>query len=199
MRGRRLAIIIVLILGLIILLFLYWASQRQDQRLVPGVTVTPTAQPTQAPTATPGAINTPTTTTTPAPTEEQQTTVILAFFPNTSRGGDNCEAVFPVQRMVPETQAVARAALQELLEGPTAQEVQQGYSTSIPSGVQIQSLTIENGTARVDFNEALEMGVGGSCRVAAIRSQIRQTLLHFPTVNNVVISINGRTEDILQP
>jgi len=45
----------------------------------------------------------------------------------------------------------------------------------------------------------LQYQVGGSCRVSAIRAQIIETLKQFSTVKNVVISINGRTEDILQP
>ncbi|MFA5062333.1 MAG: Gmad2 immunoglobulin-like domain-containing protein [Patescibacteria group bacterium] len=112
----------------------------------------------------------------------------------------DCSKVYAVNRIIPKTQAVARAALEELLKGPTATEKTRGYITNIiNSEVQIQSLTIANGTAQVDFNEALEQGVGGSCRVTAIRSEITNTLKQFPTVQNVVISIDGRTEDILQP
>lgn len=78
-----------------------------------------------------------------------------------------------------------------------------GYFTSINSGVKIQKLVIDpptgGGVAKVDFDEQLEFQVGGSCRVSAIRAQITQTLKQFPTVKSVIISINGRTEDILQP
>jgi hypothetical protein len=35
--------------------------------------------------------------------------------------------------------------------------------------------------------------------VAAISAQIRETLKQFSTVKGVIISIDGRTEDILQP
>ncbi|MFH1582463.1 MAG: GerMN domain-containing protein, partial [bacterium] len=66
-------------------------------------------------------------------------------------------------------------------------------------GVEINSLSIINGVARADFNEQLEYQAGGSCRVGAIRAQITETLKQFPTVNEVIISINGRIEDILQP
>ncbi|MCX6760220.1 MAG: GerMN domain-containing protein, partial [Candidatus Nealsonbacteria bacterium] len=69
----------------------------------------------------------------------------------------------------------------------------------INTGVKIQKLTIENGIAKVDFDEQLENGVGGSCKVSAIRAQITQTLKQLSTVMSVIISINGRTEDILQP
>lgn len=111
----------------------------------------------------------------------------------------SCNKVFAVKRKIPKTQAVGKAALEELLRGPTDEEKSQGFLTSINSGVKIQNLTIENGVARVDFDEQLEYQVGGSCRVSAIRAQITQTLLQFSAVQNVIISINGRTEDILQP
>jgi len=112
---------------------------------------------------------------------------------------EDCSKVFPVERMIGDTPAVARAALTELLAGPTDTEEQSGYFTSINPGVAIQKLTIDNGVAKVDFDQTLEQAVGGSCRVSAIRSQIEQTLKQFSTVDSVVISINNRTEDILQP
>ncbi|MFA5355383.1 MAG: GerMN domain-containing protein [Candidatus Paceibacterota bacterium] len=125
---------------------------------------------------------------------------VKAYFNNNELDPEiTCVEVFPVEREVPKTQAAARAALEELLKGVTPAEQEDGYGTSINSGVAIQSLTIENGVARADFSEALGFQIGGSCRVAAIRSQITQTLKQFPTVNQVIISIDGRTEDILQP
>lgn len=133
-----------------------------------------------------------------------ETTKVFAYFSSSTMNPSDppqydCLAVFPVERFVPKTSAPARTALEALLKGPTGSEVREGYFTSINPGVTIQKLTIENGTARVDFDETLERAVGGSCRVAAISSQITQTLKQFPNVRNVVISINGRTEDILQP
>lgn len=110
-----------------------------------------------------------------------------------------CYKVFPVEREIVKTPAVARAVLEELLKGATEQEKVQGYISNINPGVKIQKLTIEQGVAKVDFDETLERAVGGSCRVAAIRAQIAQTLEQFPTVEQVIISIDGRTEDILQP
>ena len=111
----------------------------------------------------------------------------------------SCNKVFPVDRVIPKTQATARAALEELLKGPTETEKTQGFSTSINSGVKIQKLTIENGVAKVDFGEQLEFQAGGSCRMSAIRAELAETLKQFLTVSSVVISINSRTEDILQP
>lgn len=115
--------------------------------------------------------------------------------PNT----DNCNKSYPVVRMVAPTEAIARATLAELLRGVTEDEKTQGFFTSINPDVTIQKLTIENGIASVDFDKKLEEAVGGSCRVAAISSQITETLKQFDTVKEVMISIDGRTEDILQP
>ncbi len=129
-----------------------------------------------------------------------KTITIKAFFNNSELDPEfSCNKVFAVDRQIPETKAVARAALEQLLFGPTQQDKVKGFFTSINSGVKIQSLSIENGIARVDFNDQLEFQVGGSCRVSAIRSQIMETLKQFSSVEEVIISINGKTEDILQP
>ncbi|MEW5805549.1 MAG: GerMN domain-containing protein [Patescibacteria group bacterium] len=111
----------------------------------------------------------------------------------------DCSLVYPVERKIAKTQAVGRTALEELLKGPTEAEKQAGYFTSINSGVQIQDLVIEDGIAKADFNDRLEFQVGGSCRVQAIRAEITETLKQFPTVSQVIISINKETELILQP
>ncbi len=129
---------------------------------------------------------------------------IKVFFNNSRLDPEfSCNKVFPVERRILKTQAIARAALEELLKGTTDAEEAEGFFTSINPGVKIQSLIIDpsadGGVAKVDFDEQLEFQVGGSCRVAAISWQIRETLKQFSTVKDVIISINGRTEDILQP
>jgi hypothetical protein len=111
----------------------------------------------------------------------------------------DCARTISVERQVPKTAGVARASIEALLRGATQDEINQGFVSSIGNGVRIQKLTIEDGTAKIDFNDWLEYQVGGSCRVAAVRAQIIDTLKQFPTVQNVIISVNDRTEDILQP
>ena len=111
----------------------------------------------------------------------------------------DCSRTIAVERQVPKTLAVAKSAIEALLRGATQEEINQGFVSNINSGVRIHSLTIENGIAEVDFDERLEFQVGGSCRVAAIKSQIIETLKQFPTVDSVIISIDDRTEDVLQP
>ncbi len=129
-----------------------------------------------------------------------ETVKLQAYFSNNNLDPEiTCEKVFPVTRVLPKTTAVARAALEELLKGTTDAEMLAGYATSLNPGVKINSLVIDKGVAKVDFNGALQNGVAGSCRVGVIRLQITETLKQFATVSSVIISVNGKTEEILQP
>lgn len=133
---------------------------------------------------------------------DQNNISVKVFFTTPQTGNEpdfDCQAVTAVTKQVAKTEGVARAALEQLLIGPSSQDRQAGFGTSINPNVKIQDLSIVGGVARVDFNQQLEYQVGGSCRVASIAAQIIQTLKQFPTVQSVVISIDGRTEDILQP
>lgn len=128
------------------------------------------------------------------------TATVKVFFMNNGLDPEiTCQKTFPVAREIIKTKEVAYLALTELLKGPTASDKKAGYDTTIPSGVKINSLNIRGGTAYADFDSTLEYQVGGSCRVSAISHQITDTLKQFSSVKKVVISINGRTEDILQP
>ncbi|HOF45077.1 MAG TPA: GerMN domain-containing protein, partial [Candidatus Pacearchaeota archaeon] len=91
------------------------------------------------------------------------------------------------------------AAINQLLNGPTEDESERGIFSMINPGTVVYDLTIEDGVAIVDFNEKLQEGVAGSASVMAIRNQIERTLLQFDDINEVVISINGESEEILQP
>jgi hypothetical protein len=126
---------------------------------------------------------------------------VKVYFGNTdlNKGAENCSLVFPVDRLIIKTKTTARASLEQLLQGTTDAEKTQGYFTSLNPGVKINSLTISNGIAKVDFDQQMEFQMGGSCRVAAIRAQITQTLEQFPTVKDVIISVDGNSAEALQP
>ena len=133
--------------------------------------------------------------------KEIETMKVKVFFSSTKLNEDmiDCSLVFPVTREVEKTVAVARTSLLELFKGTTTQEEDLGYFSNINEDVEINSLSITEGVAYVDLNSKLQQGVGGSCKVMAIRAQISETLKQFPTIESVVISIDGQTEDILQP
>jgi hypothetical protein len=93
----------------------------------------------------------------------------------------------------------ALSTLNELLNGPTEEEAESGIFSMINPGTVVYDLIIIDGIARVDFNEKLQEGVAGSATVIAIRNQIEKTLLQFNDISKVIISINGNSEEILQP
>jgi len=128
-------------------------------------------------------------------------TTVKVYFSNPILGKDSidCFDVYPVERTVEKTPRIGQAALEELLKGPTDEEKEKGYSTSIQEGTELRGLSIQHQVAFVDFNEILDKGVSGSCRVIAIRSQIEATLKQFQTVKEVQIYIGERSEDVLQP
>jgi hypothetical protein len=132
----------------------------------------------------------------PVKLKNTETYPLKLFF---NRAPYECEDVKYLTRNIPLTPSIGVASINLLLEGPTEKDKELGFFTSINAGVKLQKLTIENGTATADFNEQLDFQLGGSCRVSAIRAQITETLKQFSSVKNVVISVNGRTEDILQP
>lgn len=103
----------------------------------------------------------------------------------------------PVTRTVPA--GTPAGALRELLEGPTPEEKARGLQTEIPPGTKLRKLTIENGKATASFSPELDREVAGSARVTTIRRQIELTLRQFPEVEEVVIEVDGRVEDVLQP
>ncbi len=112
---------------------------------------------------------------------------------------DGQEEVVEAKREIERTEAPARAVLELLLAGPEESELEAGYSTAINEGVEILDLTIEDEMAQVNLSGELEEEVAGSARVTAIREQIEQTLLQFPTVQEVEIAVEGQSEGILQP
>ncbi|MDP4009302.1 MAG: GerMN domain-containing protein [bacterium] len=123
-----------------------------------------------------------------------KTMIVRVFF-----GKEGSEEVYAVERVIPATLAVAGASMRELLQGPNERETAKGYFTSVPKGVELRNLFIENGVAYADFSKELQANVAGSARVLAIQNQIVQTLFQFSTVQSVVISVDGVAEGILQP
>ncbi len=123
---------------------------------------------------------------------ETPTTTFNVYFNNTQNDPHliHCDMVYPITRHVPYTQGIGTAALNELIAGPTANELANGYSSSIPQYANINSLTISQGIALVDVDPHF-FEVGGSCGIAAAMSSLKQTLLQFPTVDEVIVTVDG--------
>lgn len=124
------------------------------------------------------------------------TRVVKVYFEKTV---NNQMFFVAVNRTIPWTLAVGRASLVELVKGPTEPEKAAGLETAIPAGTKVLGLAIKNGVAYPDFDRTLQQGAQGSTAIYAMTQQIRLTLMQFPTVKRVVISVEGKTEGILQP
>jgi spore germination protein GerM len=112
----------------------------------------------------------------------------------------DCATTYPYSRSVPRTPRVAEAALRELLRGPSEEERANGAETSVPPGTRLEWVRVKDGTARASFSRDLVRGLAGSCRVAALKSQLESTLRAFPTVERVELLVEGQpSEPYFQP
>lgn len=129
-----------------------------------------------------------------------ESAMVSVYFNNTNKDPKSlsCDTTYPTKRRVAKSHMIEEA-VRELLRGVTGEEAALGFMTALNPNVQLISLVIQDGVARADFSGELQKGVAGSCRVGAVRSQIENTIKQFPGVKSVVISINGRSEDVLQP
>ncbi len=134
---------------------------------------------------------------------EEKRLALKVFYSNLEKDPNmmQCEKTYAVTRRVVYTQNTAEAALLELLKQPTTQERVQGSRTSIIPGVTLRSVSVDaEGVAIADFSRDIVLGLGGSCNVQALQSQIRETLLQFPSIKAVKIYIEGQdAEEQIQP
>ena len=104
--------------------------------------------------------------------------------------------VTPVRRAVPAAQAVARAAMTELLVGPTNEEATDGLATAIPEGTELRDVSVADGVATVDFGSTFEDGASSESMRARV-AQVVATLTRFPTVERVAFRIDGKPVDTI--
>lgn len=104
------------------------------------------------------------------------------------------EHVGVVRREIAPTKAVATAAMQQLLAGPTAQEQAWGFSSEIPPGTRLLGVEVSRGTARVDLSSEFDDG-GGTLSMTMRLAQVVYTLTQFPTVQRVEFLMDGSRVD----
>ncbi|MCL5017596.1 MAG: GerMN domain-containing protein [Patescibacteria group bacterium] len=111
-----------------------------------------------------------------------------------------CLKVFPVLRTASADKLTLKEALNLLLNGLTDKEKEDGYVSNIPENVRINYIKDEGSIVKVDFSKDIENGVAGSCRVTAIKAQIYWTVISFDkNARRVIISVDGNTDNVLQP
>lgn len=94
------------------------------------------------------------------------------------------------------TPAVAREAIETLLDGPTAAETEAGFTTEIPSGTTLLGLTVEDGVARINMSDEFDDG-GGTLSMGLRMAELVHTLTQFGTVQRVSLRIDGKPVEML--
>jgi spore germination protein GerM len=121
----------------------------------------------------------------PAPLDMTTVTIYL------TRG----ETLAAVPRRVVRVARIGRAAVEQLLAGPTPQETADGYGTAIPAGTRLRDLVISDGVATVDLSGDFEEG-GGTLGLTLRLAQVACTLDEFPTVQGVRFALDGTLVDV---
>lgn len=105
------------------------------------------------------------------------------------------DKIQPVNRQVPKTAAVAASAMEELLKGPLASEIEVGLTTSVPRDTLLLGVTIADKSATVDLSREFESG-GGTLSIAMRLAQVVYTLTQFPTVETVEFKLDGEPVEL---
>lgn len=154
-----------------------------------------TPQPTATVTVTAPASASASVSASPAPTPSATAVSTVSIYFLRPIGGtqpDHGPFIATAHRTVPATKAVATAAMNALLAGPTAPEKGIRMSTVIPAGTTLRGLTIAHGVATVDLSGAFESG-GGTLSMTGRLAQVVYTLTQFSSVSKgVVFEVDGK-------
>ena len=151
----------------------------------------PSASPTGSPSSSLGASGSPLASSTPANSPSPSasasgatTDLTIYFFMDGKLAA--------VHREVPKTVGVARAAMNQLLAGPSSSEASAGQlTTEIPDDVLLLGISIANGTATVDLSREFESGAAAADMVARV-AQVTYTLTQFSNVDRVALRLDGQ-------
>lgn len=106
------------------------------------------------------------------------------------------DSAVPMEREIPRTKAVLKAAIEELL-GLKSRYYLDGalYNALYRSGLRLDSVTITEEKAKIELSGGYMFK--GVCEDARFMAQLTQTAKQFPTVKEVEIFLNGRSLDDL--
>jgi len=118
-----------------------------------------------------------------------QTMTITLYFAD-----EQAKYLLPEKREIRKTEAIARAAIKELIKGPK----ESGHFPTIPEGTRLLGIRIEGGIAYVDFSkEFVERHPGGSAGETMTIYSIVNTLAEFPSIQRVKFLVGGKEIETL--
>ena len=96
-------------------------------------------------------------------------------------------------RSFPIDHAPAKIAVEALIGGTNLPQTAKVF----PNGTKLRQLSIKDGIASVDFNQAILKGNGGSATEILLVTSVVNTLTEFSTVEKVNILVEGKKIDTL--
>ncbi|HOB20353.1 MAG TPA: GerMN domain-containing protein [Candidatus Atribacteria bacterium] len=109
---------------------------------------------------------------------------------------DDAGYLIPVMRRIPWVEGIAKATLRVMMDTPDQQEslMMMGLRPLLPEDAEILGMSIKDGVAKVDFNEAVL-----NCKDAVAETNMVQgvvlTLAGFSTIDKVQFMFNGKIID----
>lgn len=159
----------------------------------PDLTPAPSGDPASPPPSSdPGASPTSGPTASPAGSPTVETIIVRTY--GVLPGDVGVEGLVPTLQVIPATEGVARAAMEQLLSGNLAD----GISSAIPDGTRLLGLSIKDRVATVDLSGAFETG-GGSASSFYRLGQVVYTLTQFSSIGGVLFQVDGRTVTTFGP
>ena len=157
----------------------------------------PRQEPAAVPVTEPARQPPPAATERPAPQVEApvQTRDRNIYFTQIDRNGQILHS--RVTRRIPVSESPMQDALNALLIGPSADELNRGILNLIPPNTRILSATVRGSTAYINFSEDFLFNTFGVEGYIAQLRQIIWTVTEFSNVNDVQILIEGRRMDYL--
>lgn len=103
-----------------------------------------------------------------------------------------------VERKVPpaEQDNPLEYAVQELLEGPTAEEKEQGFYSEIPKGTKLLGMKENNDTVTINLSSHFTTG-GGSTSIQQRMEEVKQTVYSVDSHHKLNLAVEGQALETL--
>lgn len=112
---------------------------------------------------------------------------------------DDSGYLVPIMRRIKWEEGIAKAALSKLVDEPEQQQemLGMGLKPLLPADSKINGISIEDGMAKVDLNEAA-MEYPDAIAESNMVQGIVMTLVEFPAIDSVQLMFNGEIIDTLK-
>lgn len=101
-----------------------------------------------------------------------------------------------VIKEVPPTENKIVFAIKELINGPTNQERQQGFSTEIPNGTKILSIKDQGSIIVVDLSTEFQYGGGTESQYTRL-NQLIKTVVDLKSTKPIYLYLNGEKAEVI--